>query len=316
VAKIHAYNYRVERALPELGTPPPKAPRFGVELELEFRGCDDSSKKADRLAIRERATDRAVELLGEDFVVCKYDSSLGYGVELVTAPAAFPIQLERWYKFFENPPNELAAMASCGMHVHVSRKVLSQAAIDRMAYFFFGEGQDANRKFLVSLAGRRSDNYATLREFYWLNSPDKFTRWKNIHYGVDRHVALNVNENTVEFRLFASTLKWERFVRRMEFVHSFVNWANKPTVESVTFGDYKSFVKDAKDRYPNLAKWLTWRKVFRNHNDDWHEDGKKAKIDLDNYCEVDIEEDDEPNYEDEDIDDDRDRDVQCNCGWC
>ena len=95
MARIYGHSFRVETCLSPIGNRKLKnTPYLGVELELEFHSQLDAQGKVD-------LTDKTLDLLGADFAMCKSDGSLRDGVEIVTAPATFPVQVQRWTRFFK-----------------------------------------------------------------------------------------------------------------------------------------------------------------------------------------------------------------------
>jgi hypothetical protein len=276
MARIYGHSYKVHETLEPLGTRKLKnTPYLGVELELEFRSDD--------IDVNNRVTDTTLEVLGSDFVMCKRDGSLDNGVELVTAPATLQIQVERWSRFFDTPVTGYAAYRNCGLHIHVTRN-MSDLVIGKMLYFFY-HNCDANGNqlpyavngpWLSSLAGRSCNEYGELCEM------DMSQRWNNLNpyaNGVtarmcSRYAALNFKSNhTIEFRLFASTLRKERFLRRLEFVSAFVRWARRLSdiPEEWTRESFVEFVGNDQLRYPNLNQWIAARKRFVPHEDEWSE---------------------------------------------
>jgi hypothetical protein len=162
-------------------------------------------------------TDRIVDAVGRDFVLLKRDGSLTDGVEVVSAPAFLGLHRKRWRPLFDaigEGSVEVEARASCGMHVHVERGVLTDEQIGQMAVFLTNEG---TREFVERVAGREAGQYCKV-----------FAKSRSEYLSVDRYEALNTTgSRTVEVRVFASTTEWPVFVGRLEFVRALVSWCRE-----------------------------------------------------------------------------------------
>lgn len=104
--------------------------------------------------------------------------------EMVSQPLSAPWlkseirKLGRKYKWSEN--------SSCGVHIHVSRKWLSEARAKKIFKFL----QGLTEIDMQDLFGRRPNGYCTL---------DRVSGYR------DRYCAINTtNEKTIEFRMFSS----------------------------------------------------------------------------------------------------------------
>jgi hypothetical protein len=179
-----------------------KGPLYlGCELELQTR-----SGSRNRAAI-----DIVTEHLGGK-VIIKGDGSIEEeGIELALHPMDYP-----WMQ--ENLPvtpmfKELRELGvrphvSCGMHVHLSRKGFSSPShIYKWQKLFY-----RNVPQMTVLSRREPD-----RLDRWATFGDTYHRQWSKHFakgaiGGQRYVALNMNNaQTVEMRIFASTLNAQRF---------------------------------------------------------------------------------------------------------
>jgi len=192
--------------------------------------------------------------LGSDFVVLKEDSSIGDdGYEIVTAPATLEAHREHWDRFFARPPSDTYSWKSgkCGMHVHVSRRPLSQLTICKIGAFLH-----ENKAFTESVAGRDCDRWAKVYK--------KSKRSDYRHEG-DRYEALNLqNGATIEFRIFRGTMKRESFYKNLEFVHALVYYCkgSESGLAKLTPNDFAKYVRANRKLYPNLDNWLVTRRLL------------------------------------------------------
>jgi len=149
------------------------------------------------------------------------DGSIGDGFEIVTQPAGLDIHRVKFDAFLNNAQIKEGmrshAGGACGFHVHVGRQYLSQAQIYRMQAFL----NDPKNKALITKIARRystGSGYAKFKpELSSLSVANK-----NTH---DRYDALNVtNTDTVEFRIFRGSLRYESIMAALEFVNALVEF--------------------------------------------------------------------------------------------
>lgn len=88
---------------------------------------------------------------------------------------------------------------------------------------------------------------------------------KNASCHRDRYCALNLtNRNTIEFRIFRSTLNPQTFAATLQLVDSIVKFAKTHTtieVQQCTFGDIV-----AECKYAELSAYCTRRGIALNHS--------------------------------------------------
>jgi hypothetical protein len=227
-------EYGHTRNMPKYGNPRDGI-YFGVELEVEVSG--------DRAASAEHTLWR----MGE-FVQCKEDGSLNHGYEIVTAPATLEVHREKWDAFFDHPPANTTSWkeGTCGMHVHVSRKPLSQLAICKIGAFL-----NENPAFTEQIAGRSSSRWASI------NKKSKLADYREDDG--DRYHALNLtNSATIEIRIFRGTMKRESFYKNLEFGHALVYFARstESSLKALTPTRFACWVRKNRKQYLNLDNWL------------------------------------------------------------
>lgn len=233
---IHDHTYR---PTPEFLGKPKDNIFLGVELELDIVGYDrDDGPTTLRVA-------KAAQAILGDFIYFKHDGSIR-GVELVTKPAALSIHRKRWKEFFEGIPDKFVANERDGLHVHVSKSPLGltqQWAI----HDFVTMPQHEN--FVVEIAGRNFTNYSKkIRK-----SPSEMGI-----YPSSKYEAINTRpEETVEFRLFAATTDYNKFMTRVEFAAALTHLAlTVKTQKSITLDQLRDWVGERPKYYPALASYL------------------------------------------------------------
>lgn len=194
---------------------------FGVEYELEF--------------IHEKKMQAFEEIYYnlKDWCIFTNDDSLYEGLEIKTAPASYETQMEKWDAFFNtfNPHNFLTR-DDVGIHIHVSRKGFdSKLHHDRFIEFFY-ENQKLCEKF-----GQR-------------NYPEYYSRY-------DKYVPINIlHSQTLEVRIFKSTLRKLEFLKNLEFVHAIVSYTRKEQNRS-----FIDWFESNNSQYENLYRFLKMKGI-------------------------------------------------------
>ena len=124
---------------------------------------------------------------------------------------------------------------TCGLHVHVNRDGLSGIQIARMVTFI---NDPTNEQLIRAIARRYGEGYCKIKKKTLdtaLDSPD-------------RYEALNVTSHqTVEFRLFRGSLRYESVMAALEFSNSLVDFCSIYTkAEDLNTPNFMSFINDDK----------------------------------------------------------------------
>lgn len=215
---------------------------LGVELEFEMRPN----------RCRFETANEVNKVVG-DFCLIKNDASLEDGFEVNSAPASLKFHRQAWADFFEHPVREdlLVSKGNCGMHVHVSRKAMKEG-VDRRLQEFVCE--KANRAFMVDIAGRKNDYYASFR-----TEGKKTDHRKNPH----KYLVVNLSHpNTVEFRLFKSTYNKTIFFYRLEFVQACIEFCNERKT-NLNYALFIKFILQNEEKYPNLSQYIKESKKWK-----------------------------------------------------
>ena len=238
--KIHNYSTRVESMLKFKATKVrPNTVYLGCELEYETNN-------------RNRAQ-LAVGKLMHGHALMKSDGSIRNGFEIVTCPATLDIHLDIFKKFYDKIPPDLKIEKNVGMHVHISRKPLSQLTLGKMTEFL---NRPENKLFIGFIAGRIDNQYARM------DSGRNVTyAWRNKNGG-DRYNALNLNnQNTVEVRLFATPMNYKEFASRLQFVQALVDYcmpaqSNESLKKQTHYEAFMGWLSNRKRMFPELSYHL------------------------------------------------------------
>jgi len=201
----------------------------------------------------------------EDLCYIKYDSSIGKqgmnGFEIVTHPFSWKwlisdIGINTINKIMEIKNFNCSAFRTntCGMHVHLSK----DAFIDTIHLYDFLKLIYENKEFSVLISERTNnlkiDMYSNFEKSL-LHLKDMAQLKRNIDS--DRHKAVNLNSpNTVEVRIFRSTLDYLRFMKNIEFCKSVFDFTEKKEKVPVTLENFKKYIVKYQTQYSNLYNFM------------------------------------------------------------
>ena len=210
---------------------------MGFELEVDTDDIDNTAFD------RDEAVDTLEDIL-DDFVTYEEDGSLHEGFEIISQPATSEYiqhtkaeDLKRAFRGLSAGGWRSHDIRSCGLHVHCDK-------------VFFGteEQLDSACAKILYLMGKFKENFTkfsrrTLRQledwasFYDMEekTPEQIVQDNKEGYG-DRYRCLNLtNDNTIEFRLWRGTLRWETFLATILFTERVCTIAK--TTQTVDLAD-------------------------------------------------------------------------------
>lgn len=228
---------------------------FGVELEVE---CNNDTM--------DTASDFDNEFDGDERLFClKEDSSLSDGFEIVTQPASLEYHLEKfgWEEMLRSLRRngcESHDPGTCGLHIHASRKAISKTTQVNIAYFV-----NAQAKLMEQLARRSSNSYAKIKKKEITELNENIDR-NGALYNDDRREAVNYqNDNTVEFRLWRGTLRWETLAATLEITHAIIKFCEVYSSVNIRddAGARRDFIKFVlKGGYSYAVEYMKMRGVI------------------------------------------------------
>jgi hypothetical protein len=213
---------------------------FGVELEVEVGSDYNVDDKAQE----------CLDLFRSEFICAKEDGSLDNGFELVTAPATLEEQIKGWDRFFKAIPSGLKSFntTTCGLHVHCSRRPLTELQIAKIVCFV---NAAQNRAFVETIAGRGSNSYCTIKVKKIGNAnKDCYSRYEAVNLQ---------NSCTIEFRIFKGTLKRESVFKAIEFCAALIAFTGtgvQSVQESMDRDRFIQFVKQGRKSWPHLDAFI------------------------------------------------------------
>ncbi len=238
---------------------------MGIELEVVPRRFICDRYKGYQDVIRTIANTPM-----QDHVIMTRDGSLGdNGIEIVTVPATLAYHRKMFTENFFSNKNILSSIMAnplCGLHVHVSKNVLTTAKWGQVMFFV---NDLANAKFMQDVSTRAPNSYCRREDSR--RGPLMIKRAcsnQNIRNGLSRldqeksdarYVILNTqNAHTMEFRCFKSTIDKNNFFHKLEFVEALVQFVRQASLKETTLEKFIDFVLDinTKKSYPHLIRWL------------------------------------------------------------
>jgi len=203
---------------------------LGVEIEVE--------------ATRDAELDEGAETVPGDRYYCKHDGSLSNGFEIVSHPATW-----EWWRTadldFTDSLREQGFRSyntdTCGMHVHVSRNVLSQLDIYKLLKFCKNAPG-----FLLKVSRRKKAN---LQRWAAIGREEPGVLVCKVKGGFNspacRYEAVNVTGgSTVEFRLFRGTLDKAAIKRNLAFVQALILYCKETSIKKLSSSLFRKWLKE------------------------------------------------------------------------
>lgn len=234
---------------------------FGVELEIDEAGEDNDSARR----IMEIANGNGLENL-----YCKHDGSLDDGFELVTHPMTLEYHRNEmpWAKILQKAIHlgyTSHQATTCGLHVHVNRDAFGaseaeqDAVIARILYFF-----EKNWEELLKFSRRtpRQLEHWAARYGYKDQPKDLLDHAKKGCHG-GRYTSVNLtNADTIEFRIFRGTLKYNTLIATLQLVDRVCDVALYLTDDQLRTMSWTTFVAGCTQ--PELVQYLKERRLYVN----------------------------------------------------
>lgn len=256
-------------------------------LEVEVRALKSvlnhtEVERAERAAIRAEHADAptaAMEIYKHmqgidpnyNLLYFEYDGSLDNGgFEIITNPMTLAFHQNFWPQMLPfmlkhvrgwQVTKSASRTDYYGIHITSHRRYWSDRAILRLAQFC---GYIPNKNFVYAISQRRVIYGASGTELATTHTPkvSDFVTLTRKKITQSPRYNVHVKKDLVEIRMFRSTLKPESFMKNLEFVDSFRNWANE-TSWSIRMEDYLQWLTSKKEnekRYGNLLSYLSQSK--------------------------------------------------------
>lgn len=250
---IHGWNYKPKFIHYKLDSE--DAPLL-LGAEIEVAGNTDKHEKTNRNDV----VKQCIQIMNdsgsdsEKLIYSTSDSTVQ--IELDTMPCSFAYHKTMNYRDMFMYLDEIGYKGhdcnNAGLHIHADRKylgnsvLLQQLTISKILYILEKFNDE------VCMIARRGNQYS---KFVGDGKDEKsvielYGKYKDR----GKHVALNLShKDTIEFRCFKSTLKYETFILTLEFVQKIVDFCkqiNIEEIETVTWEDLmNTFSQELQDYY-------------------------------------------------------------------
>ena len=235
---------------------------FGVELEIDYGGKYDDH--AERLL--------NIANFNYENIYIKSDGSLEDGMEIVTHPMTLDHHKTKmpWEEVMKKAVSlgyKSHKSGTCGLHIHVNRETFGKTreaqddAISRVLYFVEHHWNELLR---FSRRTEAQMNHWAARYGYKSDPKEILDSAKNERKG--RYTCVNItNWNTVEFRMFRGTLKYNTLIATLELVNRICNLAVNSDDESIAKISWSDFVTTLNDTdCAELITYLKERRLYVN----------------------------------------------------
>lgn len=271
---IHPYNYKPDYIK---YTDDHSSLLLGVEIEVAGNETPNES------ANREDVVKKCIQIMNgsesdcEDLIYSTSDSSVQ--IELDTMPCSLiyhkKLNYREMFDYLDKKGYKGHDCEKAGLHIHANRDYLGdtefqqQITIMKIIYLL----EKFNNEICV--IARRDENYSPFSGRSENDPIEKLNKYKQ----KGKNVALNLQHSeTIEFRCFKSTLKYESFILILEFVQSIIDFAksiNIEEIESVTWNDLmRKFPTSVTEYYYERLK-LTKKKLAKKKRKELNKMKKK-----------------------------------------
>lgn len=255
---IHSYSYKPEPLFYGEG------PLYmGVELEADEGGRSNHNAAALLEVINTR----------RELAYVKSDGSLNDGLELVTHPCTLAYHLHNfpWAQALD----KLREMdytshyaRTCGLHVHVNRDAFGENEkeqeqnIAKILYIFERFWEEILR------FSRRTERQVAqwAARYGYKNTGREILEHAKRSSGPGRYACVNLtNYDTIEFRVFRGTLRYNTFIATLQFVERLCKVATSFSEEQIRTMTWPDLVLCLTDSItPELAAYLKERRLYPN----------------------------------------------------
>lgn len=233
---IHQYNYKPEYIKHYMPDEDESALLLGAEIEVDCGGESEEHAKKVLEIMCGINPDDAEEVL-ENKMYCTHDGSLRNGIEFDTMPCTLEyhrqeMRYKEMFEYLDKNGYKAHDTDTCGLHIHADRNYLGnselkqQLVITKILYILEKFNDE------ICVIARRNNNYS---QFVGEGKNEKsavelYKKYKD----KGKHVALNLtHKETIEFRCFKGTLKYETFLLTLEFVKNIIDYAKSVNIEDI-----------------------------------------------------------------------------------
>jgi hypothetical protein len=237
---------------------------LGLELEVEVNDSADRSGKAEELLNAIGSHRSEIDGSCYQYALCEHDGSLDHGFEIVTNYTGLDIHAKQ-LEFFKNRWRSVRShdTSTCGLHIHICKSDMSLYHASKLVLFI---NDPSNERLIYALARRDSDSYAKFHDkkgnLAWLKGAKQYDnkRHQLQNLNGDRYEALNFqNSNTIEFRLFKGTLKYQTIMACLEFTYASWFFTLEAGLSDLNISKFLEFISKPENKQDtaHLRAYLT-----------------------------------------------------------
>ncbi len=251
---INEYDYKPEAIFYGEGNK-----YMGVELEIDEGGeCKYNAKQI-------------LEIVNQKnkHIYIKHDGSLDEGMEIVTHPMTLDYHINSmpWQSLLDKARGlgySSHYTDTAGLHVHVNKDFFGftteeqDERISRVLFFI-----ENNWDKIVRFSRRTEDNIRRWAYKYDIKSNPKDVLDK-AKKNSSRYTCFNIsNYETIEFRVFRGTLKYNTLIATLQFVDEICNVAISMSDDEIHKLKWNMFIRKLKaDKVPELITYLKERNLY------------------------------------------------------
>jgi len=220
-------------------------PHLGWELEVE---CENAPFN--------KIIDHLINTDGNIYL--KEDGSLSNeGIEIVHEPHSYEWMIENASKLEELLKiREWGARSynttTCGMHVHIDKSLFTNTHLYRFMKFVY-----ENKAYIKTISQRNQKNLNAWASLDGQSDNDlKQTAEEKRNIKTTRYVAVNINDVTVEMRIFRGNLSPASFFKNLEFCYALFHYSENIEQENVSTTSFNEYVWENKQKYPHLYNFI------------------------------------------------------------
>lgn len=244
---IHSYNYKPKYVHHKLDTEDTPL-LLGAEIEVAGNNNKDERDS------RENVVKRCIQIINgsnsdeENLIYSTSDSTVQ--IELDTMPCSLEyhktLNYKQMFEYLDKQGYKGHDANSAGLHIHADRKYLGktelmqQLTISKILYILEKFNDE------ICVIARRNNSYSQFvgNGKNETSIVDLYGKYKNN----GKRVALNLQHpETIEFRCFRSTLKYETFILTLEFVQDIIDYVKSINIEEIELIQWNDLMKTFSD---------------------------------------------------------------------
>lgn len=244
---IHPYNYKPKYVHHKLDTEDTPL-LLGAEIEVAENTNENEKDN------RESVVKKCIQIMNgsdtddENLIYSTSDSTVQ--IELDTMPCSLEyhktLNYKQMFEYLDKQGYKGHDANSAGLHIHADRKYLGktelmqQLTISKILYILEKFNDE------ICVIARRNNSYSQFvgNGKNETSIVDLYGKYKNN----GKRVALNLQHSeTIEFRCFRSTLKYETFILTLEFVQDIIDYVKSINIEEIELVQWNDLMKTFSD---------------------------------------------------------------------